>query len=94
MVRTPKGATPRTVTHLHGGHTPWSSDGYPEDTILPGATQSFTYPNHQLPATIWYHDHAMGITRLNVYLGLAGFFLVRDPAKRRWTCRPASTKSR
>jgi spore coat protein A len=76
-----EGATPRTVTHLHGGHTPWTSDGYPEDTILPGETQSYTYPNHQLPATIWYHDHAMGITRLNVYLGLAGFFLVRDPAE-------------
>ncbi|HSE13399.1 MAG TPA: multicopper oxidase domain-containing protein, partial [Rudaea sp.] len=76
-----EGATPRTVTHVHGGHTPWTSDGYPEDTILPGETQSYAYPNHQLPATIWYHDHALGITRLNVYLGLAGFYLIRDPAE-------------
>jgi len=76
-----EGATARTVTHLHGGHTPWTSDGYPEDTSLPGQSRNYTYPNHQLPATIWYHDHAMGITRLNVYLGLAGFYLVRDPAE-------------
>jgi spore coat protein A len=74
-----EGATARTVTHLHGGHTPQASDGYPEDTVLPGAAQLFSYPNHQLPATLWYHDHALGITRLNVYLGLAGFYLLRDP---------------
>jgi spore coat protein A len=76
-----EGATARTVTHLHGGHTPTASDGYPEDTVLPGGSQLFSYPNHQLPATLWYHDHALGITRLNVYLGLAGFYLLRDPAE-------------
>jgi spore coat protein A len=73
-----EGATARTVTHLHGGHTPAASDGYPEDTRLPGEQQTFVYPNQQLASTIWYHDHALGITRLNVYLGLAGFYLVRD----------------
>jgi len=76
-----EGDTPRTTTHLHGGHTPTSSDGYPENTILPGADQLYTYPNHQQAATLWYHDHALGITRLNVYLGLAGFYLLRDPAE-------------
>lgn len=76
-----EGATARTVTHLHGGHTPQASDGYPESTVLPGQSQLFSYPNHQLPATLWYHDHALGITRLNVYLGLAGFYLLRDPAE-------------
>ncbi len=32
------------------------------------------------PATLWYHDHVLGITRLNVYAGLAGFYLLRDPS--------------
>ncbi|MCA9730104.1 MAG: multicopper oxidase domain-containing protein, partial [Candidatus Eisenbacteria bacterium] len=72
------GPTPRTVVHLHGGHVPADSDGYPEDTILPGEQQTFVYPNHQLPAMLWYHDHALGITRLNVLLGLAGCYFVRD----------------
>lgn len=73
-----EGSTPRTVVHLHGAHVPAASDGYPEDTILPGQEQVYTYPNHQLAATLWYHDHALGITRLNVYMGLAGFYLLRD----------------
>jgi FtsP/CotA-like multicopper oxidase with cupredoxin domain len=38
----------------------------------------FEYPNDQPAATLWYHDHALGITRLNVWAGLAGFWLIRD----------------
>ena len=38
----------------------------------------YTYDNDQQAATLWYHDHALGITRLNVYAGLAGFYIVRD----------------
>jgi cysteine-rich repeat protein len=72
------GDTPRAVVHLHGAHTKEEWDGYPEDTILPGESDIYHYPNHQLPATLWYHDHALGITRLNVYMGLAGFYLIRD----------------
>ena len=72
------GTGPRTVTHLHGGHVPPDSDGHPEDTLLPGESDLYDYPNQQLPATLWYHDHALGITRLNVYLGLAGMYLLRD----------------
>jgi FtsP/CotA-like multicopper oxidase with cupredoxin domain len=41
----------------------------------------FQYTNDQPAATLWYHDHALGITRLNVMAGLAGFWLVRDPAE-------------
>lgn len=43
---------------------------------------TYRYPNTQRPATLWFHDHALGITRLNVYAGLAGFYLIRsdDPA--------------
>ncbi len=70
---------PKTVVHLHGGHVPAAFDGYPESTWLPGESETYVYPNNQLPSTIWYHDHAMGITRLNVYMGLAAFYIIRDP---------------
>ena len=40
---------------------------------------SFRYPNTQPSATIWYHDHALGMTRNNVYAGPAGFWLIREP---------------
>jgi spore coat protein A len=70
--------SPRTVVHVHGAHVPADSDGHPEATFTPGNQVTYTYPNNQLPSTIWYHDHALGITRLNVYMGLAGFFLIRD----------------
>ncbi|NNF43927.1 MAG: multicopper oxidase family protein [Phycisphaerales bacterium] len=73
-----EGNTPRTVVHLHGGHVPEESDGYPEHTFLPGGSDVYEYPNLQEAATIWYHDHALGITRLNVQMGLAGFYLIRD----------------
>jgi spore coat protein A len=73
------GDTPRTVIHLHGGHVPPESDGDPLDALLPGENDVYEYPNIQNPATLWYHDHAMGITRLNVYMGVAGFYIIRDP---------------
>ena len=38
---------------------------------------TFQYPNLERAATIWYHDHALGMTRLNVYAGPAGFYLLR-----------------
>ncbi len=68
----------KTVVHLHGGHIPANVDGYPEDTFLPLESVVYNYPNNQPAATLWYHDHALGITRLNVYMGLAGFYLIRD----------------
>ena len=72
---------PRTVVHLHGGHVPAESDGAPEATLLPGQEATYDYPNNQGAATLWYHDHAMGITRLNVLMGLAGFYILRDDAE-------------
>ena len=42
-------------------------------------TAVYEYPNAQEPNTLWYHDHALGITRINVMSGLAGFYLLRDP---------------
>ncbi|HLA99176.1 MAG TPA: multicopper oxidase [Anaerolineales bacterium] len=38
---------------------------------------TFQYPNHNRASTVWYHDHALGMTRLNVYAGPAGFYIVR-----------------
>jgi spore coat protein A len=72
------GNTARIVTHLHGGHVPAAADGQPEEAFPPGQQATYIYPNQQLPATLWYHDHSLGLTRLNVYLGLAGFYLIRD----------------
>jgi spore coat protein A len=77
------------VTHLHGGHTESASDGLPDAWFTPdfalkghgfikGDAVPYHYSNTQEAATIWYHDHALGITRLNVYAGLAGFYLITD----------------
>jgi len=68
----------RVVTHLHGGKVPAKSDGYPEDWFTPGKSATYFYPNSQDAAHLWYHDHALGITRLNVYAGLFGNFFIRD----------------
>jgi len=47
-------------------------------------TATFVYPNDNRPSTIWYHDHALGMTRLNVYAGPAGFYIIRGAG---YTCR-------
>jgi len=73
----------RTTIHLHGGHVSAKNDGYPMDWITPGESQRTVYPNQQPGATLWYHDHAMGITRLNAMMGLAGLYLIDDPAEER-----------
>jgi spore coat protein A len=81
----------RTVVHLHGANVADHSDGYPEawftrDYEFVGpkfSREVYEYTNHQPGATLWYHDHAIGITRLNVYAGLAGFYLIRDRLEER-----------
>ncbi|MGD8414810.1 MAG: multicopper oxidase domain-containing protein, partial [Candidatus Latescibacterota bacterium] len=82
----PQGVGIPTVVHLHGGHTESGSDGLPEAWFTQGwryrgphfVQKKYYYDNDQEAATLWYHDHALGITRLNVYAGLAGFYLLRD----------------
>jgi spore coat protein A len=71
----------RGVVHLHGGRTPPESDGYPEDWFVPGQSRTYYYPNRQDAALLWYHDHAMGINRLNIYAGMLGLHIVRDEAE-------------
>lgn len=109
----------RATLHLHGGTTPWISDGTPHQWITPagegtsypqGASvgnvpdmvgftstglsladlgvpdcsaeddgcQTFYYTNQQSARLMFYHDHAFGITRLNVYLGEAAGYLISD----------------
>ena len=86
-----------TVVHLHGGHTPASSDGWPLDLLMPTGqhqehaghsdmtggdvttgSRTYTYPNAQRAATLWYHDHRMDYTAPQVYRGLFGLDLIRD----------------
>lgn len=75
--------------HLHGGHNPAHSDGYPNFYVLPGRARDYFYTNtvpmlngqpdfSESPSTMWYHDHAMDITASNVWHGLSGFFLTTD----------------
>jgi spore coat protein A, manganese oxidase len=75
------------VPHLHGGESPSDSDGHPDawftaNEAIKGPTfvkSRYHYTNNQEPTTLWYHDHLLGATRLNVIMGLAGFYLLRDP---------------
>jgi spore coat protein A len=68
----------RAVVHLHGAKVPPASDGYPDNWYAPGKSALYHYPNHQDAAMLWYHDHALGINRLNVFAGLLGTYLLRD----------------
>lgn len=76
----------RTVVHLHGANVQPDSDGFPDawftnnfQEVGPDfTTEIYHYPNKQQATALIYHDHALGITRLNVYAGLAGAYLIRD----------------
>jgi spore coat protein A, manganese oxidase len=68
----------RAIAHLHGAKVPSKDDGYPEDWFPSGKSRTCRYPLEQEAATLWYHDHAMGLNRLNIYAGLFGMFLLRD----------------
>jgi spore coat protein A len=85
----------RHATHLHGGFTPWFSDGTPfqwftpfgqhgpsfknvPGTFPPPGTGTYYYTNDQSARMVWYHDHAIGLTRLNAYSGIASAFIITD----------------
>ncbi len=75
-----------TVPHLHGGEVLSAFDGHPDAWFTPGfgikgpayVTNTYNYPNQQEATSLWFHDHALGATRLTVFSGLAGFYLIRD----------------
>jgi spore coat protein A len=71
----------RACVHLHGGRTPSSDDGQPDDWFVSGKSRICTYPLQQDATALWYHDHAMGLNRLNMYAGLFGMALLRDSAE-------------
>jgi spore coat protein A, manganese oxidase len=73
----------RTVIHLHGAKAPPDSDGYPEAWYTPGNSALYFYPNRQRAAMLWYHDHTLGIVRLNNLAGLSGVYIIRDAIERR-----------
>lgn len=79
------------VAHRHGGDQLTGSDGLPEAWATPDVNRdgmpdyrgrlfsaSYTFDNSQEAGHLWYHDHALGVTRLNVYMGLAGNYFIRD----------------
>jgi FtsP/CotA-like multicopper oxidase with cupredoxin domain len=83
------------VTHLHGGEEQSEYDGTPDQWFTPNGIHGqsyrtaiptdpnaavYYYPNVQPPTALWYHDHALGMTRINVLSGLAGYYILRDPA--------------
>jgi len=71
---------PWTVVHLHGSPNRPDSDGWTDNAYFPGDSATHYYPAQENASLLWYHDHANMITRLNVYAGLAGLYVVRDPA--------------
>jgi spore coat protein A len=87
------------VVHLHGGEVPAAVDGGPDAWFTSDGTRRghayytrdpslanaavYRYPNVQEPAATWFHDHTLGATRLNVYAGLAGAYVVTDPSHER-----------
>lgn len=85
----PYAGEPPTVVHLHGGEVSSLYDGGPDAWFTPGnavvgpawdygVTNDYQYLNTQEPATLWFHDHVLGATRLNVYAGMAGFYFLKD----------------
>ena len=82
------------IPHVHGAEDQSTSDGNPDAWFTSDGKHGdayssyrptdpnaavFHYPNEQPETTLWYHDHALGITRINVMSGLAGSSLLRDP---------------
>ncbi|THV72708.1 Cupredoxin [Aureobasidium pullulans] len=79
VIRYHNNHTDDSVVHLHGSwtHTPW--DGWPSDSIHYGQFKDYYYPNDQNARSIWYHDHADGITSSNCFRGLVGTYVIYDP---------------
>jgi FtsP/CotA-like multicopper oxidase with cupredoxin domain len=70
--------TPTTSVHLHGNASQPQFDGWAEDLTAPGFFKDYLYPNDQDGRMLWYHDHAVGHTAENTYMGLAGVYLTDD----------------
>ncbi len=118
----------RATLHLHGGTSPWISDGTPHQWITPAneataytrgdsvgdvpdmigdaavaagvpdcsvansGCQTFYWTNQQSARLMFYHDHAFGTTRLNVYLGEAAGYLIGDPTEETLIIQPGPSR--
>ncbi|MEY4375488.1 MAG: laccase, partial [Pseudomonadota bacterium] len=94
----------RVAIHLHGGDSPWISDGTPHQWFVPandptqyreGASlkpvpdmpapppggETLYWPNDQSARFMWFHDHTFGLTRQNVYGGMAAGYIITDAAE-------------
>jgi FtsP/CotA-like multicopper oxidase with cupredoxin domain len=78
VIRQTNGLPFNQNVHLHGGIVPAASDGHPMQLIAPGGSFTYTYPNNQDAATLWYHDHAHGLSARTMFYGLAGMYIVED----------------
>lgn len=72
------GYRPSTSVHLHGSASLPQYDGYANDLTQPGQYKDYHYPDFQDARTLWYHDHAVGRTAENVYMGLVGQYHLLD----------------
>jgi spore coat protein A len=77
------GLTAWTTVHVHGGHQHALNDGAAEFGVTPGDAQLGELANDQAAAHLFYHDHAMSVTSLNVAAGLIGNYVVRDTEEKR-----------
>ncbi|KAK4608661.1 hypothetical protein RGQ29_002176 [Quercus rubra] len=76
-----------TVVHLHGSIGEPESDGNPKSWFTAGfkekgpawTKETYSYNNNQQPGNLWYHDHAMGLTRVNLLAGLVGAYHINHP---------------
>ncbi|GAA4603623.1 FtsP/CotA-like multicopper oxidase with cupredoxin domain [Actinoplanes octamycinicus] len=69
-----------STLHWHGLYLPARMDGGPHQMIEPGATWTPEWTVDQPATTSWFHPHPHGRTAMHVYRGVAGLFLVDDPA--------------
>ncbi|XP_030537554.2 multicopper oxidase LPR1 homolog 1-like isoform X2 [Rhodamnia argentea] len=82
----PKNGGVPTVVHLHGGISPPQSDGHPlawftanfAETGPTWTQRTYTYPNTQHAGNLWYHDHTVGLTRVNLLAGLIAPYIIRN----------------
>src|SRR3712207_1341415 len=72
-----------TTIHWHGLHLDWRMDGHPLRAVRPGAGYCYAYSVANRGGTYWYHTHGHGNTARQVYMGLAGLFIVEDENERR-----------
>ncbi|MEV7513384.1 multicopper oxidase family protein [Streptomyces sp. NPDC089922] len=70
------------AVHLHGGNVSPDNDGGPMDTVAPGASRIYSYPNQQPAAGLWFHDHAHHMESEHVFRGLSGTYLLSDETER------------